>query len=377
MTALYPATLSLAQNTAAPSANATAGRVLGTVTATGSGTVTVHPAAGPDVVVALTPATRLLRAAPGAKSLSTATPIAASDLAVGDRVLIRLSPGGDDAHPSAAILVAMKQADIEQTHAAQAAEWQQHGVSGIVASTDPSSGTITLSPRGAAPGLQIHTTSSTVFRRYAPTSTSFADAVPSTLAEIKPGDQLRARGARTGDEIAADEVVAGSFRNIAGTVEHTDTSADTLSLRDLATRQELTLHLDATTQLRKLPPFLAQRLAARARPGAHGGAQEAAQEPAQQTSEDHHGQGGRGGAENTEALLERAPVLQLGDLKKGDAVMVVASGPGAPQATAITVIAGVEPLLQGSSSSEGSSELFSASWNLGGGDASEAGGPQR
>ncbi len=54
--------------------------------------------------------------------------------------------------------------------------------------------------------------------------------------------------------------------------------------------------------------------------------------------------------------------------------MSVASGPGAAQPTAITVIAGVEPLL--TASPEAGAGLFSASWNLGGGGETEAG-PQR
>ena len=45
--------------------------------------------------------------------------------------------------------------------------------------------------------------------------------------------------------------------------------------------------------------------------------------------------------------------------------MIVASGPDAPETIAITLIAGVEPLLE--ASPEASAGLFSASWNLGGG----------
>ena len=345
-----------------PAAAASSSRVLGTVAAVGNGTVTIHPASGADVVVTLSPETRLLRAAPGAKSLKDAVPMTASELAAGDRVLVRLSSDSDAAHPSAAMLVAMKGTDLAHAHAEEAAAWQQHGVSGIVDTVDPATGTITLRPAGRqAAMLKVHTTASTAVRRYASTSTAFADARPSSLADIKPGDQLRARGARTGDDIAADEIVAGSFRNIAGTVTNADPATGTLSLIEPATKKTVTLHLDAQTQLRKLPQGLAERLAHSN--GGGGGA---------------HARPG-GGNEDLEALLQRTPALQLGELKKGDAVMVVASGPGAPQPTAITVIAGVEPLL--GASSQASNELFSASWNISGGgedaSASEGGGPQR
>jgi hypothetical protein len=73
-------------------------------------------------------------------------------------------------------------------------------------------------------------------------------------------------------------------------------------------------------------------------------------------------------------MLQHAPLVTLAELKKGDAIMVVASrgggGDGSNAATAITLIAGVEPLLEGSSRGA-SDNLFSASWNLSGGGGGE------
>ena len=64
----------------------------------------------------------------------------------------------------------------------------------------------------------------TIIRRYAPDSVKFDDAKPGTLEQIKPGDQLRARGNKSadGNELAAEEIVSGAFRNVAGTVIATD-----------------------------------------------------------------------------------------------------------------------------------------------------------
>jgi len=44
-------------------------------------------------------------------------------------------------------------------------------------------------------------------------------------------------------------------------------------------------------------------------------------------------------------MLSRTPVIQLADLQKGDAVMLV-STQGTTDVTAITLLAGVEPLLE-------------------------------
>ena len=251
-------------------------------------------------------------------------------------------------------------------------------------------GTITLrAGEGAAAGgasaqpVTIQTSGTTDIRRYAAASTSFADTHKASFADIHTGDQIRARGAKDADghSIEASEVVAGSFQNIAGTVVSSDASTGTLVLTDLATRKPVTLHLGAASQLRKLPPEVAERMAHR-------------QDAATGEGAESHGSGGspagvgapageqgaprRNRAGDMASMLQRAPVITLADLKKGDAVMVVASDPSAPQRVALTVVAGVEPLLQASPAA--SAGLFSASWNLGGGGGADAGGdaaPQR
>jgi hypothetical protein len=59
-------------------------------------------------------------------------------------------------------------------------------------------------------------------------------------------------------------------------------------------------------------------------------------------------------------------------LHKGDAVMIVATSGNPDEATAIRLVAGVEPMLQASTS--GSQNMFSSAWSLGGG--SSGGGDQ-
>jgi hypothetical protein len=64
-------------------------------------------------------------------------------------------------------------------------------------------------------------------------------------------------------------------------------------------------------------------------------------------------------------LLARAPSVTVKDLQKGNMVIVVATEGQSPQsATAITVVAGVEPMLQ--ASTKGSQAMLSSAWNLGG-----------
>jgi hypothetical protein len=66
-------------------------------------------------------------------------------------------------------------------------------------------------------------------------------------------------------------------------------------------------------------------------------------------------------------MLSRAPAIQLSDLQKGEAVMLV-STEGTSDVTVITLLAGVEPLLQAPAASQ---NLLS-NWSMGGGGGAEA-----
>ena len=70
-------------------------------------------------------------------------------------------------------------------------------------------------------------------------------------------------------------------------------------------------------------------------------------------------------------MLSRAPAIQLADLQKGEAVMLVATE-GANDVTAVTLLAGVEPLLR---SPGGQSEsALQLEHGLGGAGGAEGGG---
>jgi hypothetical protein len=183
-------------------------------------------------------------------------------------------------------------------------------------------------------------------------------AQPGPIDAIQPGDQLRARGTKSADgsEIAAVEVVSGGFRNISGTITSIDTAGSTLVVKDLATKKPVTIHITADAQMRKLPDRMAQMLAARLNGGAGGGGagrgagqggggggQGAAARGGGSGPGSGGGAGGFGG--DPQQMLSRAPAIQLSDLQKGEAVMLVATQ-GASDVTAITLVAGVEPLLE-------------------------------
>ena len=364
--------LSHAQTQPATAAN----RVIGTVASVSGNTVSVKTDAGATVAVTVPDTARIVRTAPGSKTLTGATKIAVSDIGAGDRVLMAVA--GDP--PSATIVIVNKASDIAAMQQKEQADWARRGVGGLVKSVDAAAGTVTITATNRT--ITIHTTPNTIIRRYAPDSVKFSDAQTSTLAAIQPGDQVTARGDRSGDDVTADEIVSGSFRNIAGTVVSTDDSAATVSVKDLVTKKTVTIKTTPDSDLRKLDPQMAQMIAMRLKAGTSGSAGAAAPGAGAARAPGGAGAGGggqyrqswrsgaQGGAGALARLLQRSPQIHVADLHKGDAVMIVATSGSPDTATAIRLLAGVEPMLQASAS--GSQSMFASAWSgLGGGAGGE------
>ena len=362
---LQAAPVGAAQQQTAPAA---ASRMVGLITAIDGKTLTIKPDTGDTVKVTVSDTAKVVQTAPGAKTLAGATPIQFSDLTVGDRVLVALHPSDDGSAPLATTVVAIKQADLAQKQQADQADWQKRGVGGIVKAVDTAAGTVTISSGSRT--LTIHATPKTIVRRYDPESIKFSDAKPSALTQIHAGDQLRARGDREGTDVNAEEIIAGSFRNIAATVVSVDAAANSITVNDLVTKKPVVIHITADSQLHKLPSEMAQRLAARFKRqnGGNGNGNGAGEHPAADSGN------GQARSADPSQLLQRTPAVQIADLHKGDAVMIVATQGTPDAATAVTLLAGVEPILSASPSAT-QSVFSAASWNIGGGGGEESGTP--
>jgi hypothetical protein len=279
------------------------------------------------------------------------------DLQVGDRVLVAGKPSDDGKSVAASSVVAIKRSDVEARQQHDREDWQKRGIGGLVTSVDSSNGTVTVSVSaftGSKP-VKIQTSKDTVIRRYAPDSVKFDDAKVSTLEEIKTGDQLRARGNRNADgsELNAEEIVSGTFRNIVGTINSIDASTGTLNVQDLLSKKAVSLKVIAESQLRKLSAPVAQRIAMRLKGGtaAAGEGNGAANDSRPAVSADGEGgvRGGSrsGGPQDFQQMLGRMPAATLADLQKGEAVMIVSTeGTSSSGGTVITLLGGVEPILQ-------------------------------
>lgn len=358
------------QGGAEPAGAGSVARRIGSIKAIAGGNIRLTPDSGPEVNVTVDPSTQILRIEPGEKNLKNATRLQFEDLQVGDRILVAGKPGTDSNLIAASSVVVMKHSDVEARQQHDREDWQKRGLGGLVHAVEPASGTITISIAGFTGNktVIVHTSKDTVIRRYAPESVKFDDAKLSTLEEIKPGDQLRARGNRSddGSELTAGEIVSGTFRNIVGTINSVDASSGTLSVQDLLTKKPLQVKVAAESQLRKLPAPAAQQIAMRlkATPGTETNAGPSSSAPA--TSGSEGGMEGRsrsGGAPDFQQMLGRMPAASLADLQKGDAVMIVSTeGAALSGGTVITLLSGVEPILQAAPSASQATLL--TPWSL-------------
>ena len=387
---LLPACLAMPnepQTSEASSGSATA-RHIGSIKAIAGNVITLTPDSGPEIEVTVPAGARIVRIAPGEKTLKNATPVELQDLQAGDRILVAGKSPDDGKAMTAASIVVMKRSDVEARKEEDRQDWQKRGLGGLVKAVDPAAGTTTISVTGfgGAKTIVVHSSKATVIRRYAPDSMKFDDARPSSLQEIQPGDQLRARGNRSADgtELSAEEIVTGSFRSVAGIVNSVDAGAGTMNVQDLVSKKLVQIKVTPDSQLHQLPPEFAQRIAMRlkaAMTGATGGATgPGAQSVAPPAGGPSLGAGPggaagggmrSGGAPDFQQILNRMPAVALTDLHKGDAVMIVATqGTPSGGATAITLLSGVEPILQAAPS--GSQAMMLSPWSLGapgGGDA--------
>jgi hypothetical protein len=283
------------------------------------GRLTVKKDAGGELTVELAPTTVCLRTRPGATSLEGATPVATTDIAVRDRVLVQGTPSEDGATIRARRLVVMARSDIDARREAEKQDWRKRGLAGVVTSVDPATHEIVVRPgRSAGAQTLVVTTAGrpVTFLRYAPASVRFADARPGTFDDVKPGDQVRVLGNRSPDgaRLAAETVVSGTFRVVRGTAAGLDPARGTVTVQPEGRgARPVAVVVGPDTLVRRLPPPMVARLLS-------------------------------GAAPDPDEALDRLPQASLDGLQKG--VEIAALGPKEGDAevlSAIKLVAWVAP----------------------------------
>jgi transcription antitermination factor NusG len=306
---------------------------------------------------------------------------------------------------------------VEQVHQKELEDWKTRGVSGMVASVDPSGSHLIMTVRsqeGPKP-VTVDLANVKQYTRYSPENPK--NPVESKLADIQAGDQVRVLGSKSEDgaTVTAEKVYSGSFRTLAATVASVAPDGKTMVVNDLQTKKPVTVELTDDSAVRQMPPQMAMMLARRLNPslrsaqgagaagsgGGHwngnggtapGGQPSNGQPPspagaspapaenpsarnpgASAAAAAEPGSGGPGsGARGSgmargdlTQMIERLPKIPVSDLKPGQAVVVSGGAANAnAQLVATNIISGVEPILQSAPSRGGNSALNSM-WSLG------------
>jgi hypothetical protein len=251
-----------------PAAAVQAGNnVLGDVVAVDASSkqVFVKTDAGAVVIVTVSDATRILKNPPGETKLDKATPYTLAQIAAGDRVLAlgKLSEDGKTLAAPRAVVVNTK-AEITAKQETERAEWRKRGVVGVVSAVNADAKEITIqtrTPEGPKPVIIAASAPAVKLTRYAPDSIKFSDRKPAEIAEIKVGDQLRAKGDKSEDgaRFTPVEVVTGTFRTEVGTVKSVDASKNEIVIESAQDKKTLTVVVrpDSVLKQFQLPPEVA------------------------------------------------------------------------------------------------------------------------
>ena len=263
-TLLALAPFSAANARTTPAAVQGANNVLGDVVAVDASSkqIFVKTDAGAVVIVTVSDATRILKNPPGETKLDKATPYTLAQIAAGDRVLAlgKLSEDGKTLAAPRAVVVNTK-AEITAKQEAERAEWRKRGVVGVVSAVNADTKEITIQTRtaeGPKPVIITASAPSVKLTRYAPDSIKFADRKPAEIAEIKVGDQLRAKGDKSedGTRFTPEEVVTGTFKTEVGTVKSVDAAKNEVTIESVMDKKTYTVVVrpDSVLKQFQLPP---------------------------------------------------------------------------------------------------------------------------
>ena len=369
-------------------------RALGEVTAIDLTTkkISVRTETSQQITVNVDEKTLIRRVPPGETNVEKAAVVNFADIAVGDRVLARGKLDGNTIQTR--ILLIVSSSELARRAEQSRAEWQRRGISGTIVTLDPVTKEIMLRSRTSitAPPIRIAASGGDVrFKRYAPNSTHYKDAISSTFEQLKVGDYLRALGDRSqdGTSFKPEEILAGSFRMAGGIITEVNQSTREVKIKDIQTRQTLTIVIGEDSKLRHLPVELLARMeqsmettaTAQAGEGQEirvmtpngpgmrrimaipPGEQNQQSRPGQQPSSNRAGgpgitmrripqdatpsEGPQADNEDYQETVEKLPPINIVDLKRGDGVIVSSMGGGDPsRLTVILLVTGVAEFLK-------------------------------
>lgn len=322
-----------------------------------------------DVDVIVSDKTDYKKMPPENLKFSAAVAAEKENLMVGDKVVASGFLAEDKKSMPARTVYLISNRELAQKNAKETERWATRGISGRVASVNPSSNQVTIEVRGLMNTTSVVVTpkADALFKRYKQDSVKYSEAVESTISDVKPGDMLRAVGDRGADgtTFTAEEVLTGAFQTVAGTVKSVDAATNEVVVTQAGTTTDVTITITPNSAVKRFPEEMAQRMAGAgqmgpgAGPGGQGGIRPAGggnpnagapggERPAGAgPGGPGRGMGGGGARGGIDDMFERFPAISIADLKPGDVIAVSSSkNANGGKINAIKLLAGVGPFLQ-------------------------------
>jgi len=343
--------------------------VAGDVVTIGEKKMVVNSKTGPIDIV-MTDKSVFKRVAAENLNFAAATVGVFTDISVGDKLTVSGLMAADAKSLTAKSVYFITKTDIEARHAKESAEWQRRSITGKVLSVNPQTNQISVETRTLTGTSNVMVTpkEKAQFFRYAPDSIRFDEKIVSSLVEVKAGDMVRVLGDKSTDGLSfsAEQILAGAFQTVAGTVKSIDAAKNEIVIKNLQTNKDVTIVIGETSVLKRFPAEQAEMLAriqmmgaggARpmgqgARPGGNPGGTSAGQ--GQPGGQGRPGMNGGRAAGGIDDMLERSPTITTGDLKVGDVIALSSTkSADVDRLKAIRLFAGVEPFLRAAQTANG------------------------
>jgi hypothetical protein len=285
--------------------------------------IAIRSDTGETVFIKVGPQTDVVQVPPGERDLTKAMPAKLTSLSRGDRVLVSFVTGLTEARR----IVWITATDIATRNEAERLDWKTRGISGTVTGVHGNEIALEIRTPQGAHAATVAVTGKTNIRRYAPDSVKFAEAVAGSTADIAVGDQIQARGQKTGDSaVTADDVVFGTFLTRLGPITAIHRESNEIQIEDLTARRPLTIRITADSRLKKMPDMRAMLTGKPAEGHAEDSAED--QDPA------HF---------DLQQALEHLPAAAIDDLKVGGGIIVTATrGAKEDHVTAIMLLANAD-----------------------------------
>ena len=286
------------------------------------------------VTVIFNDKTAFRKVSPGQTSAMNAEQIKITDLQIGDRILI---PGGigKEKTPVSQIIV-MARSEINAQREEDSEKRRARTVSGRISGINSQKKEISVRSRGRSGGESenlIVAAGNAKLLRYAPDSLKLTEAVAGSFTDLRVGDQVRIVGDRIAKRrrVAAEEIVSGSLMRAVGTIAEINEARSELTVKNIQTGQTVSIVVGKNTALRRITPEMTENLRQRIKERQEPRNARVSSNPERQNA-----------AQNNRRQFENLPSINIGNLKKGDAVLILATvGRAADsQATAISIISG-------------------------------------